>query len=123
MLTVSETAANALQNIVEKKHLSPEAGLRVSVEKGGCAGLQYVMTVAEPQHGDLKIDHPNGALFYLAADCVELLKGCHIDYALSLNDSGFKIRNPNATRSCGCGTSFESTVAAPQSLAEGKPCN
>jgi iron-sulfur cluster assembly accessory protein len=122
MITVTDTAANALRNILERKQLSSAAGLRISVEKGGCAGLQYVMTVTEPQPSDLNIPHPSGALFYVAADCVDLLKGCHIDYALSLNDSGFKIRNPNATRSCGCGTSFESTVAAPQTLPEGKPC-
>ncbi len=122
MITVTDTAANALRNILERKKLSSVAGLRISVEKGGCAGLQYVMTVTEPQASDLTIPHPSGALFYVAADCVDLLKGCHIDYALSLNDSGFKIRNPNATRSCGCGTSFESAVAAPQTLAEGKPC-
>lgn len=123
MLHITDTAANALLSILERKSLSPDHGLRISVEKGGCAGLQYVMKIEQPQADDLRVEHRTAANFYLAIHCAELLKGCQIDYALSLNDTGFKISNPNATRSCGCGTSFESSVSAPQSLPEGKPCS
>jgi len=68
--------------------------------------MQYTMNVNSAQEGDTTIK-TDGVLVHIAADSTEYLQGCQIDYSFSLSDSGFKINNPNASRSCGCGTSFE----------------
>ena len=104
MLILTENAGKELVSMLEGK--PPETGLRLSVEKGGCAGLSYVMTFTTPQPGDETIND-QGALVYVASDSLQYYDGCRLDYSDSLNDAGFKIENPKAARSCGCGTSFE----------------
>lgn len=121
MITLTQNAAQELSRMLQKKD-SPLAGLRLAIERGGCAGLQYSMKISEPQEGDATIDHPLGARLYIAADSIDFLRGSEIDYSDSLSDSGFKIANPNAARSCGCGTSFEPNREAPAQLPEGQPC-
>ena len=68
--------------------------------------MQYTMKVDSAKDGDetLKIED---VLVHIAADSIDKLNGSKVDYSYSLSDSGFKIINPNAARSCGCGTSFE----------------
>ena len=68
--------------------------------------MQYTMQVASPEDDDEVIEQ-GGVRVFVASDSLDYLRGCHIDYTSALNDSGFKIVNPNAARSCGCGTSFE----------------
>lgn len=106
MITLTNQAVQELKHLLEKKFASPDEGLRIGIAKGGCAGMQYTMEVEPAQEGDITLtfDH---ALVHLAADSLEYLKGMELDYSFSLSDSGFKINNPNAARSCGCGTSFE----------------
>jgi iron-sulfur cluster assembly protein len=106
MITLTDNAAKELKSIILKHSDSQNAGLRLSVSKGGCAGMQYVMQVEQSQEGDQIIEQ-NGARVFLSPDSFEYLKGCEVYYEYGLTDSGFKIRNPNAARSCGCGTSFE----------------
>lgn len=121
MITLTDGAAMELHRLLLQQE-SPTAGLRLAVERGGCAGLQYAMRITEPQTDDILIAHPTGARLYLAADSVDFLRGCEMDYSDSLADAGFKIANPNATRSCGCGTSFEPATAPTAELPEGQPC-
>ena len=84
--------------------------MRLAVKKGGCAGWQYEMRVASPEPGDWT--DPQGQIpVIIAADSVDMLKGCEIDFSDDLSDSGFKIHNPQAVRSCGCGTSFDTSDA------------
>lgn len=112
MLTITENAIAQLQQLLEAKGASPEEeGLRLWIEKGGCAGSQYMMKVASAEPGDEVIEQ-GGVRFIIGSESVEQMKGSRIDYVDSLNDSGFKIDNPNAARSCGCGTSFEPAAAA-----------
>lgn len=87
-------------------HEGPTHGLRLFVEKGGCAGLSYGMKVAPAQQDDRTLEQ-DGARLFLAADSVELLDGCTLDYEEELTHTGFKIINPKAKQTCGCGTSFE----------------
>ena len=122
MITLTDGAALELSRLLQQQD-SRTAGLRLAVERGGCAGLQYAMRISEPQADDILIEHPAGARLYLAADSVDFLRGCEMDYSDSLADAGFKIANPNATRSCGCGTSFEPATAPPATLPEGQPCD
>ncbi|MFT5905251.1 MAG: iron-sulfur cluster assembly accessory protein [Cryomorphaceae bacterium] len=106
MITLTDSAAKELNSIIQKQSGTENTGLRLSVSKGGCAGMQYVMQVEQAQDGDQLIEK-DGARVYLSPDSLEYLKGCEVYYEYGLTDSGFKIRNPNASRSCGCGTSFE----------------
>lgn len=116
MITLSEDAITQLETLVEEQTQTALAdtgepaaeglGLRLFVEKGGCAGMQYGMKLDTPQAGDEVV--PAGRVsVMIGTESAQYLRGIHIDYADTLNDSGFKITNPNAARSCGCGTSFE----------------
>lgn len=108
MITLSSAAAAELVSLVRAKGLAEGAGLRLAVEKGGCAGLQYAMTIGEPQEGDQVIER-DGARLFVDPGSLEWLDGCEIDYEDGLSGAGFRVRNPRAARSCGCGTSFEPT--------------
>lgn len=111
MITATENAIEHLQQLLEANGTSPdEQGLRIWIERGGCAGSQYMMKVAEPEAGDAIVEE-GGVRFFVAESSQESLRGSRIDYEDSLNDAGFKIDNPNAARSCGCGTSFEPAAA------------
>ena len=68
--------------------------------------MLYVMEVSKAKDGDERLDQ-DGAVVFLDTESSEYLEGCQVYYEYGLTDSGFKIRNPNASRSCGCGTSFE----------------
>lgn len=106
MITLTDKAAKELGALLSRKSQSPAAGLRLAVRRGGCAGWQYEMNVAEAEEGDVVVVS-GPARVIVAADSVERLNGCEIDFSDDLSDAGFKIHNPHAARSCGCGTSFE----------------
>ncbi len=107
MIELSTAAAAELLRLVAEKGLdSGQAGLRLAVEKGGCAGLQYAMTIGPSEEGDLVVER-DGAKLYVDRESLPWLEGCAIDYEDGLAGAGFRVKNPRATRSCGCGTSFE----------------
>lgn len=106
LIVITGKAQQELKSLLESKSSSLTAGLRLGVSKGGCAGWQYEMKVAEPESGD-EVVESGGARVIVAADSLEKLRGCELDYSDDLTDAGFKIHNPKARRSCGCGTSFE----------------
>lgn len=108
MISITDKAAGELRALLERKGAAPQSGLRLAVTKGGCAGWQYVMEIADPAEGDTVIESA-GARVIVAADSASKLAGCQIDYCDDLSDAGFRIENPNAARSCGCGTSFETS--------------
>ena len=111
MILVTDAAAEHLSDLLKAKDFSPEEkGLRLFVEKGGCAGMSYAMQIGSLSDGD-EVVEKNGVRVFVDSESLEYLKGCSLDYVDALNDSGFKIENPNAARSCGCGTSFEPTKA------------
>ncbi len=113
MIRITDAAARHLQGLLDERAASPDAvGLRLMVEKGGCAGLQYSMKLGSSEPTDEVTMH-QGLQFIVEASSCELLDGCEIDYLDALADSGFRIHNPRAVRSCGCGTSFE--AATPES--------
>ncbi|MDB4400387.1 iron-sulfur cluster assembly accessory protein [Akkermansiaceae bacterium] len=106
MITVTDKAAEELIALLKAKDAPEGSGLRLGVERGGCAGLAYTMRVGVVEEGDEVIDLA-GTRFIVAADSFDFLRGCSVEFTDSLSDRGFKIFNPNAARSCGCGTSFE----------------
>jgi iron-sulfur cluster assembly accessory protein len=123
MITISPRAAEELAKLLGSRTNSPMAGLRLAVRRGGCAGWQYEMKVAEPEEGDAVVES-GSARVIVAGDSTERLRGCEIDYSDDLTDAGFKVHNPNAARSCGCGTSFEAADEAPgaHAVADGEAC-
>ena len=103
-VTLSETAARRIRAIGEAEGRS--LMLRVAVEGGGCSGFQYqfdLVEAAEPD--DLKVER-DGAAALVDEVSLELLKGSEIDFVEELAGSQFRVRNPNAKSSCGCGVSF-----------------
>jgi iron-sulfur cluster assembly protein len=102
MVTLSDNAVNKIKQLVSEK---PDAGLRVKVVGGGCSGLQYRMEVDSAKDRD-KIFERDGARLIVDKKSFLYLNGSELDYAEELMASGFKLVNPNAKRSCGCGESF-----------------
>jgi len=117
IITLTSTAKAELAALLARKNDAPNAGLRLAVRRGGCAGWQYEMQVALAESGDI-LHEEEGARVIIAGDSVEHLRGCEIDFSDDLTDAGFKIHNPSATRSCGCGTSFETTHESDSVLPE-----
>lgn len=105
MITLTPTAADKLEKIMVEKKLN-EHGLRVFVSGGGCSGLSYGMTFAETPETDDQIFEVNGVKVIVDPGSYPYLDGAEIDYIDSLMGGGFRIENPNAVQSCGCGSSF-----------------
>lgn len=106
MITLTPSAITHLKELLQSQSAAPGVGLRLQIEKGGCAGMQYAMRLDEAREGDERVTADDVSVL-IDAGSAGFLRGCTLDYVESLNDSGFKIENPNAARSCGCGTSFE----------------
>lgn len=106
MIELTDSAVEHLRLLLAERGAEGGAGLRLRVERGGCAGMQYTMTVDEKQAGD-SVSQRDGVAVLVDADSLPFIDGSVIDYVDDLNDSGFKVHNPKAARSCGCGTSFE----------------
>jgi len=103
-VTVSERAARRIAEIAAGEPDKPL--LRVSVEGGGCSGFQYKFDlVAASEADDLLIERA-GARVLIDRVSLEYMAGSEIDFVDDLIGSAFKVINPNATASCGCGTSF-----------------
>ncbi len=104
LVTVSELAAAKMQALLSSN--ADYLGIRLGVVGGGCAGLQYQMDpCTSTEEGDIQ-QTIQGIGFYIHPMVVPYLKGIHIDYTEALVDGGFRFSNPNATSTCGCGTSF-----------------
>jgi iron-sulfur cluster assembly protein len=110
MIQVTDPAIRQLQ-VMLAEHDDPTQGLRIIVENGGCAGMQYSMGFGHAKPGDEVLER-EGVKVIIDASSVRFLDGSTIDYCDDLAGAGFRINNPNAIRSCGCGTSFEPTDAA-----------
>lgn len=123
MITMTPKAVTELAKLLASRAKSPQAGLRLAVRRGGCAGWQYEMNVADPEAGD-EIVESGAARVIVAADSFDHLRGCEVDFSDDLTDAGFKIHNPQAARSCGCGTSFEAANEVPDThpVADGEVC-
>jgi iron-sulfur cluster assembly protein len=105
MLTLTDSAVKHLQSLIEEKG-EPGKALRIYIERGGCAGLSYGMTLDEPQAADFAAER-DGVKVIVDPESLSYLQGSTVDYCDDLTGTGFRINNPNAARSCGCGTSFE----------------
>jgi iron-sulfur cluster assembly accessory protein len=104
VIRLTENAAGEVKSLLEK---SENAGkhLRVYVEKGGCSGMQYSM-IFDEQRPDDSICQLHGLQVLVDPFSARYLHGAVVDFSDSLTAGGFKITNPNAAQSCGCGKSF-----------------
>ena len=103
-VVLTERAARRVAKILAKE--APGAALRVAVNGGGCSGFSYAFDItADRQDEDLVIAR-DGATVLVDPDSLAFLEGARIDFVDDLIGQSFKIENPNATASCGCGTSF-----------------
>src|SRR2546421_414960 len=104
-ITLTEKAATEIKNLFKSQGIENGA-LRVFVSGGGCSGLQYGMAIAdEVEEGDVEFDQ-YGVRILVDPMSINYLTGASVDYVEDVMGGGFKIDNPNATRSCGCGSSF-----------------
>ena len=105
LLVFTEAAANKVKTLIEEEK-NDSLKLRVFVSGGGCSGFQYGFTFDENiQDGDTKVDK-NGVTLLVDPMSFQYLSGAEIDYKEDLEGSQFVIKNPNATTTCGCGSSF-----------------
>ena len=105
LVTLSDAAVAKL-NELTKEEADPNVGLRVYVYSGGCSGYRYGMMLEDqPSAEDVRVQS-QGISVYVDPQSTALLQGSEIDYVDTLMESGFKIQNPNAKNSCGCGQSF-----------------
>jgi iron-sulfur cluster assembly protein len=104
-LTLTEGAIKELRKLRDQQELSDNFGLRVGVEGGGCAGMNYILGFDQKKEGDSEYEIHGIRLFMNKAHGM-YLAGMEIDYQQGLNARGFTFNNPNASKTCGCGTSF-----------------
>ena len=105
MITLTENALNQVRKLMRDNDLVDGFGLRVGIEPGGCSGYSYLLDIDEPEEGD-EVFRQEDVEIYVDAKSHLLLDGLAIDYDTSMMGGGFKFENPNAKKSCGCGTSF-----------------
>jgi iron-sulfur cluster assembly protein len=113
LINMTETAVAQLRELItQQEGASPDLGLRVFVYPGGCSGMSYGMAFEDqPAEDDLTIA-VSGLKLYVDEMSTQYISGATIDYEDSLMGGGFRILNPNAVRSCGCGHSFDTGADA-----------
>jgi len=106
MIQVSESAAKKIENLKMEEKKDNSSFLRVQVKKGGCSGLSYKMDFDnEVREGD-KVFEAFGQKVVVDGQSFLYLVGMTLEYSGGLNGKGFVFNNPNATKNCGCGSSF-----------------
>ena len=104
-LIFTDSAANKVKELIEEEG-NPDLKLRVFVTGGGCSGFQYGFTFDEEVNEDDAVMEKNGVTLLIDPMSYQYLVGAEIDFTEGLEGSQFVIRNPNATSTCGCGSSF-----------------
>ncbi|GAB1421937.1 iron-sulfur cluster insertion protein ErpA [Anaerolineales bacterium] len=108
MITVTPAATTVIKDLLQQREI-PNHALRVFVSGGGCSGMQYGMAFQETaETHDAIVDVADGVRLFIDPTSIIYLQGAVIDFVDSLMGGGFRIDNPNAASSCGCGQSFKS---------------
>jgi iron-sulfur cluster assembly accessory protein len=105
MIILTDNAQKAISRFIKGADTAVD-GLRISVTGGGCSGMQYGMALEATAKGDDTIVEVAGLKIFIDPYSAPLLKGVTVDFLDSMEGSGFKFDNPNASASCGCGNSF-----------------
>ena len=106
MITLTPSAAEQVKQLIEKEN-KPNLALRIGIKGGGCSGMSYVLALDEatPKQYDTLFEQ-EGVKVIIDAKSQLYLDGTTIDYKTSMMGGGFEFNNPNAKKSCGCGSSF-----------------
>jgi iron-sulfur cluster assembly protein len=119
MVNISESAGDKILEMLAAEEI-PNLFLRIGVQEGGCSGFSYGMGFDDEKHeGDKEMDI-RGVKVVVDGDSMKYLNGLEIDWKDSAMGGGFTINNPNATATCGCGSSFRTATEAGNPAAE--PC-
>ncbi len=111
MIQITPSAVQQLRTLLEGQADASQKGLRVQIAKGGCSGLQYEMALDNTRDGDAIVEQ-DGVRFLVDSESAPYLQGATLDFRDGLTGVGFHIVNPNAARTCGCGSSFEAARPA-----------
>ena len=106
MINVTDNAVRQLRSLLAAQAQDSGRGLRVRIAKGGCSGLQYEMALDEKKDGDAVVER-DGMQFLIDSESIDYLRGATLDFHGGLTGVGFHVVNPNASRTCGCGSSFD----------------
>jgi iron-sulfur cluster assembly protein len=106
MVTVSDIAKDKIIELRRKDGLADNAAIRVAVQGGGCSGLMYELLFDVQQQPTDHIVEDKGIKILVDRKSLLYLAGTELDFSDGLNGKGFQFKNPNATRTCGCGESF-----------------
>jgi iron-sulfur cluster assembly accessory protein len=106
LINVTESAASKIKDLLAEENKA-DSGLRVFVQGGGCSGFQYGLMIEESGGGvgDQTFES-NGIKLFVDPVSLSYLKGAEVDFVDTITGGGFTIKNPNATSTCGCGSSF-----------------
>jgi len=105
MITITDTAAAKVKHLIAEEG-NDELALRVAVRPGGCSGFSYEMFFDTDVAADDLATEVSGVKVVVDPSSAQLLEGATLDYKDGLQEAGFSINNPNAQRTCGCGSSF-----------------
>lgn len=106
MIQISESATQRLKALKKEEGQPDTAALRVEVKKGGCSGLSYKMNFDNDARDGDQTFESNGEKIVVDGQSLLYLIGMTLEYSGGLNGKGFVFNNPNATKNCGCGSSF-----------------
>jgi iron-sulfur cluster assembly accessory protein len=106
MISVTDNAVRQLRSLLAAQANDVGKGLRVQIAKGGCSGLHYEMELGEKKDDDMVVER-DGMQFFVDSESLPYLRGATLDFRDGLTGAGFYVVNPNASRTCGCGSSFE----------------
>lgn len=104
-ITMSESAAKRVQTLIDAEN-NPALMLRVMVSGGGCSGFQYGFDLDATVNEDDRVATFHGVKLVIDEASLDILNGSEVDYVEDLMGAAFTVKNPNATATCGCGTSF-----------------
>lgn len=105
VISVTEAAAAKIQELLTEEG-KVESGLRVFVQGGGCSGFQYGLMIEEGVGVGDQLFESNGVKLYVDPVSLSYVKGAEVDFVDTITGGGFTIKNPNASSTCGCGSSF-----------------
>jgi iron-sulfur cluster assembly protein len=107
-VTLTERAAGEIKRMIAEQQLPEDTVLRVGVAGGGCSGFEYRMDFdGRVDEAEDQIDECHGVRVAVDSKSAKFLRGTEIDFRMDLLNRGFVFNNPLATRTCGCGTSFQ----------------
>jgi iron-sulfur cluster assembly protein len=105
-IVVTEKAFNEIKRLMQENNMPDTFGLRVGVKGGGCSGLSYSLAFDSSEKPGDKVIESNGLKIFIDGKSYFFLAGTELDFSDGLNGKGFVFSNPNAAKTCGCGSSF-----------------